>query len=94
MRYQEAARELPAGQRRTALIVCQAISMAITVVFPAPVVASLSARRINSGLASLLAAADVREVVCRLVPSATSVQPDCCFDGLDLTEERATLLNP
>ena len=42
--------------RRTALMVCQAISMAMTVVLPAPV-ASLSARRINSGLASWLALA-------------------------------------
>ncbi|MCY1540199.1 hypothetical protein D9M68_758240 [compost metagenome] len=40
---------------RTALTVCQAMIIAITVVLPAPV-ASLSARRINSGLASLLAA--------------------------------------
>lgn len=38
---------------RTALIVCQAMSMAMTVVLPAPV-ASLSARRMRSGLASLL----------------------------------------
>ncbi len=40
--------------RRTALTVCQAISMAMTVVLPAPV-ASLRARRISSGLASWLA---------------------------------------
>jgi|GEM_PF-4113642 len=40
--------------RRTALMVCQAISMAITVVLPAPV-ASFKATRISSGLASLLA---------------------------------------
>ncbi len=42
--------------RRTALMVCQAISMAMTVVLPAPV-ASFSAKRISSGLASLLALA-------------------------------------
>src|SRR4029453_17774170 len=42
--------------RRTALIVCQAISIAMTVVLPAPV-ANLSASRISSGLASLLALA-------------------------------------
>jgi phage terminase large subunit GpA-like protein len=42
--------------RRTALIVCQAMSMAMTVVLPAPV-ASFSARRISSGLASRFAAA-------------------------------------
>jgi hypothetical protein len=40
--------------RRSALIVCQAMSMAMTVVLPAPV-ASFSASRISSGLASLLA---------------------------------------
>ena len=40
--------------RRTALIVCQAISIAMTVVLPLPV-ASLSARRASSGLASRLA---------------------------------------
>ncbi len=40
--------------RRTALIVCQAISIAITVVLPVPV-AIFSARRISSGFASLLA---------------------------------------
>jgi len=40
---------------RTALIVCQAMIMAITVVLPAPV-ASLSARRSSSGLASALTA--------------------------------------
>ena len=45
-------RELPG--RRTAFIVCHAISMAMTVVLPAPV-ASLSARRISSGFASLFA---------------------------------------
>ena len=42
--------------RRTALTVCQAISMAMTVVLPAPV-ASLRASRGSSGLASLLALA-------------------------------------
>jgi hypothetical protein len=40
--------------RRTALIVCHAMSIAMTVVFPAPV-ASFSASRNNSGLASLFA---------------------------------------
>ena len=39
---------------RTALMVCQAIIMAITVVLPAPV-ASFKARRWSSGFASLLA---------------------------------------
>lgn len=37
--------------RRTALTVCHAINMAMTVVFPAPV-ANLKASRINSGFAS------------------------------------------
>ena len=37
-------------------MVCHAISMAMTVVLPAPV-ASFSAKRISSGLASLLALA-------------------------------------
>ncbi len=41
---------------RTALMVCQAMIMAMTVVFPAPV-ASFRARRISSGLASWLALA-------------------------------------
>ena len=40
--------------RRTALIVCQAISIAITVVLPAPV-ASLTARRATPGFASSFA---------------------------------------
>jgi hypothetical protein len=39
---------------RTALTVCQAISIAMTVVLPAPV-ASFSATRSSSGFASLLA---------------------------------------
>ena len=41
---------------RTALIVCHAMIMAMTVVLPAPV-ASFRARRDSSGLASLLALA-------------------------------------
>ena len=53
---EKAAREVLTARRRTALIVCQAMSMAMTVVLPAPV-ASFSARRISSGLASLFAAA-------------------------------------
>ena len=40
--------------RRIALIVCQAISIAMTVVLPAPV-ASLSARRFSPGFAASLA---------------------------------------
>ena len=45
---------LPLCGRRAALTVCQAINIAMTVVFPAPV-ASLSASRDSSGLASSLA---------------------------------------
>ena len=60
--------------RRTALIVCHAMSIAITVVFPAPV-ASLSARRINSGLASWLALASCSRKALPVLPvlDATSV---------------------
>ena len=74
--------------RRTALIVCQAISMAMTVVLPAPV-ASFSASRISSGLASLLAAARwsrMRLPLCRLRRDLG--QPDRRLDRLDLAEER------
>ena len=53
---QETARERLLLGRRTALMVCQAMSMAMTVVLPAPV-ASFSARRMSSGLASWLALA-------------------------------------
>ena len=42
--------------RRTALMVCHAITMAITVVLPAPV-ASFKANRMRSGFASWLALA-------------------------------------
>ena len=41
--------------RRTALIVCHAMSIAMTVVLPAPVASFSAVLRINSGLASLLA---------------------------------------
>ena len=75
---------------RTALTVCQAISIAMTVVLPAPV-ASFSARRISSGLACSFAPLDV-------IPEFGAArarfrrdfgQPDGGFDGLDLAEERA-----
>ena len=61
----------------------------MTVVLPAPV-ASFSARRISSGLASLLAAARcsrIRLPVLRL--RGDLGQPDGRFDRLDLAEERA-----
>jgi hypothetical protein len=44
--------ELP--DRRAAFTACQAISIAMTVVFPAPV-ASFKERRLSSGLASAFA---------------------------------------
>ena len=66
---QEAAGEVLAAGRRTALTVCQAISIAMTVVLPAPV-ASFSARRNSSGLASLLARREVLE-------EALAVLRDC-----------------
>ena len=53
---EKAAREVFASGAADALIVCQAMSMAMTVVLPAPV-ASFSASRMSSGLASLFAAA-------------------------------------
>ncbi len=59
--------------RRTALIVCHAISMAMTVVLPAPV-ASFNASLVNPGLASLLAFARCsRKPFPALVLEATSV---------------------
>jgi hypothetical protein len=73
--------------RRTALIVCQAMSMAMTVVLPAPV-ASFRARRISSGLASLLALPDGREALAVLGLRRDLGQPDRGLRGLDLAEER------
>ena len=59
--------------RRTALTVCQAISIAMTVVLPAPV-ASLRASRGRSGLASSLALARwSRKLRPARAPGATSV---------------------
>ena len=75
--------------RRTALIVCQAMSIAMTVVLPAPV-ASFSARRISSGLASLLAPARwSRKRLPGLRLRRDLGQPDGGLDRLDLAEERA-----
>lgn len=66
--------------RRTAFNVCQAMSIAMTVVFPAPV-ASYSARRSMFGfvLQQLLARNSVRRHLS---------EPDRGFDGLDLAEKR------
>ena len=75
--------------RRTALIVCQAMSIAMTVVLPAPV-ASLSARRSSSGLASLLAAARCSRIRLPCLRVRRDLgQPDGRLDRLDLAEERA-----
>ena len=76
--------------RRTALMVCQAISIAMTVVLPAPV-ASFSARRISSGLASLLALVRCSRTPSPALPACGRDlgQPDGGFDRLDLAEERA-----
>ena len=74
--------------RRTALIVCQAISIAMTVVLPAPV-ASFRARRSSSGLASLLAAARCSRICLPLFGLGRDLgQPDGRFHGFHLAEER------
>ena len=76
-------------ERRTALMVCHAMSMAMTVVLPAPV-ASLSARRISSGLASLLTSFEVlQDALAGFDDGAHLGQPDRRLDGFDLTEEGA-----
>ncbi len=74
---------------RTALTVCQAISIAMTVVLPAPV-ASLSARRSSSGLACSLAPLMwVQNFSAALAQLGRDLgQPDGGLDRLDLAEER------
>ena len=63
--------------------------MAMTVVLPAPV-ASFSARRISSGLASLFAAGEmIQEPLAVPVLRRDLGQPDRRLDRLDLAEERA-----
>ena len=59
---------------RTALMVCQAMIMAITVVLPAPV-ASFNASRLSPGFASLWAALSSAKICSPTLPScgATSV---------------------
>ena len=75
--------------RRTALIVCQAISIAMTVVLPAPV-ASFSASRSSSGLASSVGAGQmVEKSLAALGLGRDLGQPDRGFHRLDLAEERA-----
>ncbi len=75
--------------RRTALMVCQAMIIAMTVVLPAPV-ASFKARRISSGFASWLALARCsRNRFAGLARVRGNLgQPDGGLDRLDLTEER------
>ena len=74
--------------RRTALTVCQAISIAMTVVLPAPV-ASLRANRGRSGLASRFGAGQMVEEI----PAGAARlrrhlgEPDGGLDRLDLAEE-------
>ena len=73
---------------RTALTVCQAISIAITVVLPLPV-AIFRAMRSSSGLACSFAPLDVLpELGVALLPARDLGQPDDRLDRLDLAEER------
>ena len=65
------------------------MSIAMTVVLPAPV-ASFSASRINSGLASLFADSEmVKQALPVLGLRRDLGQPDRGFHRLDLAEERA-----
>ena len=69
-------------------MVCQAMSIAMTVVLPAPV-ASFRARRISSGFASRFAFA---KCSMNRLPVFAKLwgdfgQPNCCFDRLNLAEE-------
>ncbi len=71
-------------------MVCQAMIIAMTVVLPAPV-ASFRARRISSGLASLLASARCsRNRLPGLAQLRSDLgEPDGGFNRFHLTEERA-----
>ena len=74
--------------RRTALSVCQAISIAMTVVLPAPVAsfsASRSMLRIRVGVDRLQV---VEQPFARRQMRRDFGEPDRRFDRLDLTEER------
>ena len=74
--------------RRTALMVCQAINIAMTVVFPAPV-ANLRADRDRSGLASLLAFArwSRNPLPTRPVCGANFAEPNGGLYRFNLAEE-------
>jgi hypothetical protein len=77
--------ELP--ERRTAFTVCQVMSIAMTVVFPAPV-ASLSANRLSSGFASAFALARCTWKLFHAGRLGSDFgEPDGSFDSLDLAEE-------
>ena len=80
--------------RRTALMVCQAMIIAMTVVLPAPV-ASFSARRISSGLASSLALARCSRNRLPALPSfgATSVSQIAVSTASTWQKNGRTLLN-
>jgi hypothetical protein len=80
--------------RRTALMVCQAMSIAMTVVLPAPV-ASFRARRSEFGVGGCSLALEVIRKRGRL-PSRwlrrDLGQPDRGLDRLDLAEERSDVV--
>ena len=84
------AREKLLLGRRTALTVCQAMSMDMTMVLPAPV-ASLSAMRKSSGLAFLVRSGEVvEESLAALATLGRDFRkPDGRLNSLKLAEERA-----
>ena len=75
--------------RRTALIVCQAISIAMTVVLPAPV-ASFKRETHQFGIGVLVGGGQVvEESLAALRLGRDLGQPDGGFHRFDLAEERA-----
>ena len=74
--------------RRTALMVCQAMSMAMTVVLPAPV-ASFRARRMQLRVGVVVGVGEVfQEALAGFAEFRRDLgQPDGGFDGFDLAEE-------
>ena len=81
--------------RRTALIVCQAINMAMTVVLPAPV-ASFSASLDRSGFACSFALFEMFEKRASGVAERRRdlAQPNQRLHRFDLTEERSDFVEP
>jgi hypothetical protein len=74
--------------RRTALIVCHAMIIAITVVLPAPVAsfnASLASPGLDWAFAALRCSRNLRPSFAELRRDLG--QPDRCLDGFDLAEE-------